>query len=292
MNLKGVYAGLEAIIQFMHEKGLVTILDPAQYKDMQLSASRINSVEKEISYYQSQVAVHEAQKGDLTSRLNSKLHILFSGQSTLDREKRELQQTEVRLQTANKGLTDSQAEKQKLEQLTQGLWSFVKTSEGYVLLTDLGIRRAKQISSRMERLGDVPYDDFSQEVDQVYQAISERWKKFKEMYDFLLAKGFSRDSKVVHYALSLIRLEGTKEEIYERAGFINDHLYNEGWKTYDRLRIASLVASMKGDIHELKDELVATYLIMTADSHTKSYSTWSESAAIMRIKVPDGKSKY
>jgi hypothetical protein len=49
---------------------------------------------------------------------------------------------------------------------------------GYLKITELGDKRAKQLAARTQRLGAASYDEFEAELGKVGQAIETRYQRF------------------------------------------------------------------------------------------------------------------
>jgi hypothetical protein len=269
MNANQIYTALESLdqgksqavdsqtAQFMQERGLIAILDSTQYRRMQSDASRLDSVKRDVASYQSQVGDYQTQTDTLNGKLNSGWHKFWSRQTTLDGEKRSLDDAQSKLSKANQGLTDSQAEKERVEGVKQNIEGYVRTSDGYVKPTDKGSKRFNSLGVRLYRTAEKQYDDVATEIDATAEKVSEKAKRFADHYDPIKQK-FYADRNTIQAASILSRNEQTPETNLENLFEAYDNLNEQGWYGEDLPVIANTL-SITGDQAETVNILKQTY---------------------------------
>ena len=77
-----------------------------------------------------------------------------------------------KLSKANQGLTDSQAEKERVEGVKQNIEGYVRTSDGYVKPTDKGSKRFNSLGVRLYRTAEKQYDDVATEIDATAEKVA------------------------------------------------------------------------------------------------------------------------
>ncbi|MFA6097743.1 MAG: hypothetical protein WC788_09055 [Candidatus Paceibacterota bacterium] len=277
---------------FLESHGLVKTVSFYEYMAMQDEAKKLPGILE--SFNRKMIRKKESEKviNDLERKLTSKWHKMTTSKQKLSEEEASLRSEKPKLAALASETEKIGTEKERLEKIKAETAGYSKTSGGYAMLLDKGKERLKQLRVGSSRLENVLFESFEQELEKINQEIDARYKRFRSMHELLIKEGFNNTRKVIHFAISLSALPDDEENIYRRAGVINDYLYNKGWTSYQRLRIASLVAVQEGDIDKLRDELGEILTLMVDDGHSKSYSTWSEAALIMKIRENSPIEKY
>ncbi|KYK25464.1 hypothetical protein AYK26_06015 [Euryarchaeota archaeon SM23-78] len=284
-------------VSFLEKNGLILFLREPEYRRNNSNISRIPSLEKQLENCENAANHYKNSMDYLGNNLKSGWHRFWWNKikkepEKIKKEEIDFEYTKVMYKKETKKKEQLENQIAKLNELKKGLEGYVETNQGFMKLTEQSSERIRQLSARMPRLEGVSYNDFVKELEQIWQSVQKRYERFKKMYDFMVEKGFEKESEVIDCALALSNLEGRIENIYNRAMVINNYLYNNDWDSYDRLRIVSAVATQKGRIDQLKDHLKEMFIIMVNDEHKKTYSTWGEAAAIIRIPQGDAKAKY
>lgn len=274
MKANQVYTALESISQgnarqldrdttkFLHDRGLVAVLSSSEYHDRQHDANRLGSVSKDADDYQEQVAGYQVERDRLSGKLGSKWHRFWSFQTTLDREQRELRDSESRLRNSSEKLSASQAEKQRLKELKADLEGYVQTSPGYVAFTPEGSQRRNELAVRDYRLGEHDYGEAEAEIEQINRAIEEGSARFKSHYDEASSEGFSTGRKLRTAMALLAKRKGTVEEnvaaFQELFRILGEKGHN--WNSSDSYGVVASVSTEDKPVGDLAELLDSTYV--------------------------------
>lgn len=221
----------------------------------------------------------------LEKGLKSRLHRWTSWKSTLEKERDSLAEKRDELAGVNGeikeldiAISDTEKVRSKLEALVayKGQ-SFQKTD------------RAKPLCELFDALGSelssVNLTEVLSRFKKSTEALIGCFERLNETYEYLVNEaGFDEDLKVAELALTLSFLKGEPKETAERARVINDYLSNQGWTTYDRLRVVTSAAALPGSIEEIKKEISEIYELLLEDGHDSSCGTLGN--AVLCIKIP------
>jgi hypothetical protein len=248
----------------------------------------IVDIKRDLKRLEGKIPGLEDSVQELTEKVNSNFQYIISfswiGSGVQKRRERELTSKAESLQEMKDESAEKQAERMRLTEQKERLARFTASGKRYLALTGDGTHVAEALRVRSSCIGSEPYLQATAEIREVEREISNRAKQRGELFSELRKRGFESTDKVLGLAAALCGLNGTDVEILDRAMVVNNHLYNQKWETYDRLPVAAAVAMKDGEIDELKQELVDTFLAMTNDGETaKSYAMWNDAARVMDI---------
>ena len=106
--------------------------------------------------------------------------------------------------------------------------------------------------------------------------------------------GWEAGEAVEHLAFDMAFLKSARtfEEEMKRFLVINNNLYNNGWESYERLPVATVVIRHEGNIEVLWNDLAEAFSMMVNDGHEKGYGSWLEAANIIRLPGRTLRKKY
>ncbi len=294
MNLSQVYTALKFLnkgrlhiinsqtAQFMQEKGLITILDPTQYRRMQSDASRLNYLNKDIKSYRCQVEHYQTQIVTLTDKLNSDWHKFWSRQATLDRKQRNLDDAKIKFKTLNQKLSNSQSKKERLEGVKQDLKSYVRTFESYVKPTDKSSFLFSRMKARLYRLGECAYDEFETEITKLEEDIINRAERLSVVYD-KLAEIYGQSYPMTSAAQIIASYEGKVDDIIERFKEASTSLDEISWTDAKQLPIAAEIMGIKDQpLEELVRKLNKIDSALTEKGYDNNYETGNAALVILK----------
>jgi hypothetical protein len=277
---------------FLTEKGLVSLVSLDEYQLKSEDLKNLAIRRQELSHAKVLRTGFKKTTGDLQDGLDSGWHTFWSKKSTIAAEKVELEKCNQLMAENQAKIDQLEVEISRLEKLEGELEECIRLRDSYVALSENGNHLLPFLAAGISKAENRPYEEFEKAFLLMEAAIRSRCERFLEMYKYLRSNGFNSDSKVIQTALSLSGLDGTVEEVWEKAKVVNDFFYEHDWRSYDRLRIVSSVTSLPGDIHELRDKLEEIFRVMTQGGHSKCYATWSEAAALLKIPSGDAEEKY
>jgi hypothetical protein len=286
------------IIKEFEEKGFVTVLSSSKYHSKKFDLSYLESHKNNITNYSEELNQYKDKKKNLSGKLDSKAYRFFAGKRKVGKKQNELTKTKNKIKRLEEDLSYSKDKKEKLEDLNKELGHYFMIQGEYVAPTDLGKRKSKQLFARLSILDGVELNDALSEISQVEDSINSRYERFKEFYNALVEKDFSKNSETVKFAIDLSGEEGDFEEVYKKVVKIDEGLEKTFKKKWGygmdggRLKTVSTIMNLEGDPKNSVKELSELFKIANDQGHSNSYATLFEQAQCLEMPIKGSKAKW
>ncbi len=296
--LSGISVPEYGAAQVLYEHGLVISLDTQTVVRQQQETAKMVSEGDRIRRLASQLKAAITARDNVQWWLSSNTYRIAStiwnvGNDGIKQTETELETKNAKVRALGLELNTAKLEQEARIKLSHELGELVLDDGRFVRLSPLGREIKGFLEARIARVADMELDAFLDELAKVRAAVQKRIDAFVATDTALLARGFSNDSQVKQFALSVSMLPGDDlEEKLLRVTYANERIYHAGFESYDRLPIAATIAAYNGAVATICDEVFAIYEIMIADGHGTSASTLSEAAAIYGIPGGNAQEKY
>lgn len=282
----------DSFLRFFIDQGL---LDHMSHEDFRLLEAESRLLTTQVSEDGEPLRSAIGKRNQLKKALFSVWHHLFIDKTTLVQETTECERLKGEIMRLKTAIEDAN---KRIEELRARISGFQETPVGFVRFTEKGSARDAQLLARLPRLGGISYGVIDAEIEKIDKSLNARYERYFAIYSKLVEMGFEQpNTEVVDYAVALSTAEGAVEEVLERASVINNYLYENGWKSYDRLKIVASVVRQKGDIQELKAKLGEVFGVLVtkagfSNGSRRGYYTWQVASQIIGISGGTAEDKH
>lgn len=273
------------LVSQLKEKGLLSAYSTWFYQEMVASAAKLEMTRKRLKETKEAANACNEPISSLEGKVNSSFRSLWWSPLEITEMEDELSETRDKYALKLRAAERLEEKIRKLEAMPDPE-GYKPTFDGnYVKLSEKGKLLNAHLSGRLDELEDILLEDVEWELDEFQSQLDTQYSRFIGMYNLMVNAGFKKEhNDVIDCAVRLSTIEGTVQDVYGRMGAINDHIYEKGIKTYNRLIPSFAVTRQDGDIGMLKEELTETYNgLMKYQGYIKYFFPWWLASAVMEL---------